>query len=63
MAGANRAGTTGILLMLHYTDMDVETAVETAKSIRPVIDSTGHLLELLERFKSAKGEGVSGSSV
>lgn len=54
LAGAHRAGTTGVLLMLHYSDMDVKTAIKTAKSIRSVIDPIGHLPELLERYISAK---------
>ena len=58
LAGAHRAGTTGVLCILHYSDMDVKTAIKTAKSIRSVIDPADHLPELLVRYKKAKDEAA-----
>ncbi len=54
LAGAHRAGTTGCLLLMHYCDMDVETSIRTAKTLRPIIDPIGQLPEFLRRFQRSK---------
>ena len=51
LAGAHRAGTTGCLCLMHYANLDVATAIASAKSLRPIIDPMGHLRELLNRFQ------------
>ena len=54
LAGAHRAGTTGCLCLMHYANMDVSTAIASAKRLRPVIDPIGHLPELLNRYQIAR---------
>jgi protein-tyrosine phosphatase len=68
LAGAHRAGTTGCACLMHYADMDVKTAILTAKRCRPIIDPIGQLPEFLHRLKRAydaqesKGGGVAAST-
>jgi hypothetical protein len=38
LAGAHRAGTTGVLLLMHKTAMGADEATATAKALRPAID-------------------------
>jgi len=54
LAGAHRAGTTGCACLMHYANLDVPTAISTAKSLRPIIDPIGQLPEFLHRFKRAQ---------
>mmetsp|Transcript_29951 Transcript_29951/g.41155 ORF Transcript_29951/g.41155 Transcript_29951/m.41155 type:complete len:200 (+) Transcript_29951:22-621(+) len=54
LAGAHRAGTTGCACLIHYANMDVATAVQTAKRCRPIIDPIGQLPEFLSRLKKAE---------
>ena len=51
LAGAHRAGTTGCLCLMHFANLDVATAIASAKKLRPIIDPMGHLRELLNRFQ------------
>ena len=66
LAGAHRAGTTGCACLMHYANMDVPTAISTAKSLRPIIDPIGQLPEFLHRFKRAqdyrKQQGIQAAS-
>ena len=39
---------------MHYCDMDVETSIRTAKTLRPIIDPIGQLPEFLRRFQRSK---------
>mmetsp|Transcript_23296 Transcript_23296/g.22453 ORF Transcript_23296/g.22453 Transcript_23296/m.22453 type:complete len:226 (+) Transcript_23296:127-804(+) len=56
LAGAHRAGTTGCACLMHFTGMDVEMAIKTAKRCRPIIDPIGQLPEFLNRLKRATDE-------
>ena len=53
LAGAHRAGTTGVSFMMREGRYNADTAIRLAKSLRPVIDPFGSLLELLERLERA----------
>ena len=53
LAGAHRAGTTGVSFMMREGRFTVETAIRLAKSLRPVIDPIGSLRDLLERLARA----------
>ena len=51
LAGAHRAGTTGVLCVMRYGRvLDVPHAIAAAKKLRQVIDPIGRLPELLHRF-------------
>merc|ERR1712070_787445 len=39
-AGAHRAGTTGVICLLHFHNLSSEDAIAEAQSCRPVIDPT-----------------------
>lgn len=54
LAGAHRAGTTGILCLMNYAELDPVSATRLAKTCRPVIDPIAHLPELLHRFHRIK---------
>lgn len=54
LAGAHRAGTTGCLLLMYKAEMDVRTAISSAKKLRPAIDPIGSLPELLKRYERAR---------
>mmetsp|Transcript_21746 Transcript_21746/g.36378 ORF Transcript_21746/g.36378 Transcript_21746/m.36378 type:complete len:199 (-) Transcript_21746:245-841(-) len=54
LAGAHRAGTTGVACLIHYAGLDVQTAIVTAKRLRPIIDPIGQLPEFLHRLKRAE---------
>ena len=43
LAGAHRAGTTGVLCLMHYEGLDSATATQTAKALRPAINPIGGL--------------------
>eukprot|EP00088_Acartia_fossae_P002824 TRINITY_DN11176_c0_g1_i1.p1 TRINITY_DN11176_c0_g1~~TRINITY_DN11176_c0_g1_i1.p1 ORF type:complete len:193 (-),score=31.66 TRINITY_DN11176_c0_g1_i1:214-792(-) len=47
LAGAHRAGTTGIMCLMHYEGMDSKTAILEAKKRRPIIDPIGDFKSLL----------------
>jgi protein-tyrosine phosphatase len=54
LAGAHRAGTTGCACLIHYRGMDVETAIITAKSLRPIIDPICGFPQFLQRLRHAE---------
>jgi len=54
LAGAHRAGTTGVACLIHFARMDVSTAIVSAKRCRPIIDPIGQLPEFLIRLKRAE---------
>ncbi len=54
LAGAHRAGTTGVACLVHYAKMDVPTAIVVAKRCRPIIDPIGQLPEFLNRLRRAE---------
>ena len=60
LAGAHRAGTTGVLCLMHYGRMPYEHALPAAKKLRSAINPIGMLPGLLERYEAARlaGEGA-----
>lgn len=56
LAGAHRAGTTGCACLIFFGNMDVSTAISTAKKLRPIIDPIGQLPEFLRKLKAALDE-------
>lgn len=54
LAGAHRAGTTGVACLIHFAKLDVIPAIRTAKRLRPIIDPIGQLPEFLHRLKRAE---------
>merc|ERR1712183_150780 len=49
LAGAHRAGTTGIICLMHFQGIDSTTAISLAKNRRPIIEPIGDFRELLSR--------------
>jgi len=49
LAGAHRAGTTGIICLMHFQGISMADAVPLAKSRRPIIEPIGDFKELLGR--------------
>ena len=47
LAGAHRAGTTGVSVLMYKTGMRKNDAIMVAKRCRPVINPIGGLIELL----------------
>lgn len=54
LAGAHRAGTSGVACLMHYCDMDKIAAITAAKACRPIIDPISHLNTLLDKFQTAR---------
>ena len=53
LAGAHRAGTTGVSFMMRAGKFDVATAIHLAKFQRPIVDPFGQLLDLLHRLEAS----------
>ena len=53
LAGAHRAGTTGIAYLMHAVPMSRLAATAAAKRLRPVVDPFGRLGELLDLTERA----------
>lgn len=51
LAGAHRAGTTGVACIIHFAKLNVDEAIAIAKRCRPIIDPIGQLPEFLYRLK------------
>ncbi|CAK0820700.1 unnamed protein product [Prorocentrum cordatum] len=47
LAGAHRAGTTGVAYTMHAADLDHKTAIAACKACRPIVDPIGDLTSLL----------------
>lgn len=58
LAGAHRAGTTGCACLIYFADMDVRTAIRSAKRCRSIIDPIGSLPDFLVRLQRAKEAGA-----
>jgi protein-tyrosine phosphatase len=54
LAGAHRAGTTGVSCLIHFAHLPAKDAIVIAKRCRPIIDSIGHLTEFLHRLEHAE---------
>jgi len=49
LAGAHRAGTTGIICLMHFAGLQANKAISTARSLRNVIDPISDFRQLLRR--------------
>ena len=56
MAGAHRAGTTGVSYMMQASGLGYEDARKVARAVRPVINPCGQLETLLQRQEEAAKE-------
>ena len=54
LAGAHRAGTTGVSWLMHAAQMDRATATAAARQLRSVVDPFGHLIQILEKLEAAQ---------
>ena len=54
LAGAHRAGTTGVLLLMHKEGFNAEDAIRAAQALRPIINPIGQLPLLLKRFQAMR---------
>eukprot|EP00286_Rhodomonas_abbreviata_P017906 CAMPEP_0181325638 /NCGR_PEP_ID=MMETSP1101-20121128/21044_1 /TAXON_ID=46948 /ORGANISM="Rhodomonas abbreviata, Strain Caron Lab Isolate" /LENGTH=246 /DNA_ID=CAMNT_0023433983 /DNA_START=20 /DNA_END=760 /DNA_ORIENTATION=- len=50
-AGAHRAGTTGVILLMHFMSLDATRATMLAQKLRPIINPIGTLPQLLEKVE------------
>merc|ERR1712059_150753 len=49
LAGAHRAGTAGILCLMHFAGLDAKKATSTARSLRSIIEPIGDFRQLLNK--------------
>lgn len=61
LAGAHRAGTTSTSCIIYYEKMDVNSAIATAKSRRPIIDPICDFPIFLKRLHDAKIKNATNS--
>eukprot|EP01039_Chlorochromonas_danica_P004278 gene4278-4698_t len=54
LAGAHRAGTTGVACLVHYLRCEPGEAITIAKRCRPIIDPIGQLPDFLHRLYRAE---------
>ncbi|CAJ1385258.1 unnamed protein product [Effrenium voratum] len=54
LAGAHRAGTTGVAYVMHAADLDHQTAIVACKRCRPAVDPIGDLTTLLAQLDAAR---------
>lgn len=54
LAGAHRAGTTGVLLLMYKAQLDPPSAIAAAKALRPAIDPIGGLPGVLACFEALR---------
>merc|ERR1719356_1459568 len=54
LAGAHRAGTTGVAYTMHASDLDHRTAIVAVKACRPIVDPMGDLTNLLQQLEVAR---------
>jgi predicted protein tyrosine phosphatase len=54
LAGAHRAGTTGVSCVMHFGGFDAKTATRYSQMLRPEIDPFGYLGKLLLRFEEER---------
>lgn len=58
LAGAHRAGATGISLLMHFGNYDHNTALLLAKTARPIIQPIGRLVHFLDHLDIILGNSV-----
>jgi len=54
LAGAHRAGTTGILCSMHYANQDEKTATSYVKKCRSQVEPIGSLSNILKAYEKAR---------
>jgi len=54
LAGAHRAGTTGILSVMHYANFDQKTATSHVKKCRSMVEPIGNLPEILKVYEKSR---------
>ena len=55
LAGAHRAGTVGVASLMYFADLNMNSAIFHARTVRPIIDPTiGTLPRVLQRLDKAK---------
>eukprot|EP00298_Acanthocystis_sp_HF-20_P010387 c18829_g1_i1.p1 GENE.c18829_g1_i1~~c18829_g1_i1.p1 ORF type:complete len:106 (-),score=48.71 c18829_g1_i1:27-344(-) len=54
LAGAHRAGTSGVAFLMHIANLDYQTALNLAQICRPVISPWGRLSICLTRLERAQ---------
>mmetsp|Transcript_23207 Transcript_23207/g.32452 ORF Transcript_23207/g.32452 Transcript_23207/m.32452 type:complete len:243 (+) Transcript_23207:81-809(+) len=54
LAGAHRAGTTGVACLMYFGNMSFKEALADAKLSRPIINPIGQFPELLQKLDSAR---------
>lgn len=50
LAGAHRAGTTGVISLMYFANLSAQEAVPVAKKCRPIIDPIGQFPELIAKL-------------
>lgn len=53
LAGAHRAGTAGVAYVMYRERLRPKEAIIKVKSIRPIVDPFGPLVELLDKLDNA----------
>ena len=53
LAGAHRAGTTGVACVMHFAKLDFPTALALCKRRRPIVNPIGQLPTLLQKLERA----------
>ena len=56
LAGAHRAGTSGILCLMQFGGLPLERAIETAKAARPCIQPIGGFPQLLNHYDRGRSQ-------
>ena len=56
LAGAHRAGTSGVSCAMYFMKMEAAAAVQYVKKRRPIVDPIGSFPELLRKLDAALGE-------
>eukprot|EP00947_MAST-08B_sp_MAST-8B-sp1_P001532 g1532.t1 len=57
LAGAHRAGTTGVAYIMHAGGVRLDVALATAKRLRPIVNPFAGLLEALQNLDEAMAKG------
>jgi len=57
-AGAHRAGTAGILSVMHLQGLGVDEAIEAVQAKRKVVEPLANMAKLLGRFEKVRGKEV-----
>lgn len=54
LAGAHRAGTTGVAYTMHAANLDHRTAIAACKACRPIVDPIDNLTTLLQQLEAGR---------